>query len=405
MRARAIAVIGANYGDEGKGAAVDRLVSGPSTLVVRHNGGAQAGHTVMTPDGRRHVFSHVGAGAFLGAATFLSRFFVANPALLEIELAELESKEVRPRIFADRRALLTSPYDVAINRIIEQTRGAGRHGSCGIGFGETIERAENGFATTVGDAERPSLLAATMRRARDEWAPRRLATLGIRSVPDEYRALLAGDGPIEAFLESAAKFARAVEIGSDEPLREATDVVFEGAQGLLLDQDRGEFPYVTRSNTGLLNVLSLAKETGIDALEAVYATRCYLTRHGAGPLPMESGTNPFKVVDPTNAPNPWQGTLRFAPLDVGTFAARVRQDVNDATGTGVLLQGSVAVCCLDQAPDIIPAFSRGKAIAIPKEKFASDVASACGFASHSSSWGPARQDAASAPDLVRCAEA
>jgi len=74
-------VIGANYGDEGKGAAVDRLATeaGAQCLVVRFNGGAQAGHTVETPDGRRHVFSHFGAGSFAGARTFLSRFFVSNP--------------------------------------------------------------------------------------------------------------------------------------------------------------------------------------------------------------------------------------------------------------------------------------------------------------------------------------
>ena len=78
----ATVVIGANFGDEGKGLAVDSLVARDSdAAVIRFNGGAQAGHTVVAEDGRRHVFSHFGAGAFLGAATFLSRFFVVQPSI------------------------------------------------------------------------------------------------------------------------------------------------------------------------------------------------------------------------------------------------------------------------------------------------------------------------------------
>ena len=89
----AYAVIGANFGDEGKGLATDALAAdlmsrGLDPVVVRSNGGAQAGHTVET-QGRRHVFHHVGSGAFPGARTHLSRFFVAHPALLQRELQEL----------------------------------------------------------------------------------------------------------------------------------------------------------------------------------------------------------------------------------------------------------------------------------------------------------------------------
>ena len=278
---RVRAVIGANYGDEAKGAWVDRMVDGSGTLVARFNGGAQAGHTVVTPDGRRHVFSHVGAGAFKSAPTFLTKFFVANPFILTRELAELAALGVRPRIFADRRALLTTPYDVAINQIVEAHRGAARHGSVGVGFGETIERFEKGFGTTLDDAERPAQLVDKLVKIRDEWLPARLARLGVPSVPEAFRDRVAGDGVIEAFMNLVADFAETVEIGSDGPLRFARDVVFEGAQGLALDQDRGAFPFVTRSNTGLKNVLAVAADVGISNIEATYATRPYLTRHGA----------------------------------------------------------------------------------------------------------------------------
>ena len=82
-------VIGANYGDEGKGLATDYLASqGTKSLVVRFNGGAQAGHTVVTPDGCRHVFHHFGSGVFAEADTFLSKFFIVNPILFRTEFEE-----------------------------------------------------------------------------------------------------------------------------------------------------------------------------------------------------------------------------------------------------------------------------------------------------------------------------
>src|ERR1017187_3423727 len=126
---RAYAVIGANYGDEGKGLLTDYLVNrenapgcgSDDTLVVRFNGGSQAGHTVVTPDGRRHVFSHFGSGSFSsgdmkGAATLLSRFFIVNPMIFKRERCELELKgPVNLEINIDMRAPVTTPFEMLIN--------------------------------------------------------------------------------------------------------------------------------------------------------------------------------------------------------------------------------------------------------------------------------------------------
>src|SRR5262249_21460952 len=148
----ATVVIGANFGDEGKGLAVDSLVArDPNAAVIRFNGGAQAGHTVVAEDGRRHGFSHFGAGAFLGAATFLSRFFVVQPSIFATEAAELAGMGVRPVVFVDPDAKVTPPFDVFINQGVEEPRGGARHGSVGIGFGETIERFELGYPLAVRD--------------------------------------------------------------------------------------------------------------------------------------------------------------------------------------------------------------------------------------------------------------
>src|SRR5207302_346428 len=129
----------------------------------------------------------------------------------------------------------------------------------------------------------------------------------------------------------------------------ARAVIFEGAQGLLLDQDRGWFPHVTRSNTGLKNVVALAHEAGIAALDVIYATRAYMTRHGAGPLPHEIATLPTpRVRDDTNLPNPHQGSLRFAWLDLDLLATTIAPDLGDARAAGLPATHRLAITCLDQ---------------------------------------------------------
>jgi adenylosuccinate synthase len=125
-------------------------------------------------------------------------------------------------------------------------------------------------------------------------------------------------------------------------------VIFEGAQGLLLDQDRGFFPHVTRSNTGLRNVVALAEEAGIGALDVTYATRAYMTRHGAGPLPGELPDQPYAGIrDETNRLHRWQGSLRFAVLDLDLLAGAVRADLADAPA-GLRVSHRLTVSCLDQ---------------------------------------------------------
>ncbi len=366
MSRTATAVIGAGYGDEAKGAWVDRF-STPDTTVVRHNGGAQAGHTVTLDDGRRHVFHHVGAGAFQGAGTFLSRHFLSNPMVLLEELRDLRGLGVEPVIVADPRGLVTTPYDMFVNRIVEISRGGRRHGSCGLGIGETVERSERGMPLTVADLRDGRATAALLRRIRDEWVPARLTELGVTTVPEEYADLLGGDSMVAAAMFAAEEYLSRVDVDDGSVLARAAHVVFEGAQGLMLDQHRGAFPYVTRSNTGIANVLDVAREAGIGEVEAVYATRAYVTRHGAGPLSGELPGRPWAgVVDMTNEPNAWQETIRYAHLDVDVLARAVADDLQDARYTGVVVRPSLAVSCLDQVPDRVPVLAEGRATTVDR---------------------------------------
>lgn len=353
-------VIGSNFGDEGKGLMTDfftRQFGGEGVLVARFNGGAQAGHTVVDPDGRRHVFSHFGAGSFAGADTLLTRHFIANPILFRKEREELREKGVAPKVVVDPRALLTTPYDMLINEMIETARGASRHGSVGLGINETVTRSEhNSFHLPISLAVTDlSLVEARLRMIRDLWVPERVVALGIEAEFEKRKDLLTSDLLIENWLILLEDFLLGVEVLRDvDTLRDYENVVFEGAQGLLLDQERGTFPHVTRSNTGIKNVVEILRELPPIHLGVTYATRAYMTRHGAGPLAGELPGKPFPgVYDLTNVPHEFQGALRYALLDVDSLRERVFVDYADSgeLGSAYPIEMSLAVTCLDQLPD------------------------------------------------------
>jgi adenylosuccinate synthase len=348
----ALGVVGANFGDEGKGLATDHLASMSSgTVVARTNGGAQAGHTVVTEDGRRHVFSHFGAGALSGAGTYLGRRFISNPILFLKERERLASAGGNLEVAADPRGSVTTPWDMLCNQIAEEMRGTARHGSCGMGIGETVGRClDPSFSTTVSDlADIPALLPK-LERIRRDWLPARLEALGF---PGEYgrrSALLMSDSLMENWLDDVASFMEAVRVRMPGHLRSAGSLVIEGAQGLLLDEGHRWFPHVTRSRTGIANMVELCADAGIGSLDVTYVTRCYLTRHGAGPFPGETASAPVDgFSDMTNVPNPWQGTLRFAPLDIRLLAETVAEDLGRASGSGVEVRHGIMTTCIDQA--------------------------------------------------------
>jgi adenylosuccinate synthase len=150
MKKLGTVIIGGGFGDEGKGLFTDfETRRQGSKLVSRFNGGGQAGHTVL--DGsKRHVFGNFSAGTFAGANTYLSSRFLVNPLTTVEELNELQSED-RPVIFAHYKARVSTIYDMVLNSIAEISRGADRHGSCGLGINETVTRHEAGFTLTVLD--------------------------------------------------------------------------------------------------------------------------------------------------------------------------------------------------------------------------------------------------------------
>ncbi len=337
---KATAIIGANWGDEGKGLMVDRLAN-EDTVVVRFNGGAQAGHTVCTPDGKRHVFHHFGSGTLRGARTYLSEFFVCNPLLFNEELAELVKLFGYPKVAISHDSLMTTPWDMMINQIAEESRGMLRHGSCGVGINETIVRSE-AIKITAGQHD-----VSLIRSVQDLWVSRRLEQLGIEPSRGWCDRLYGSETLINFQHEIAEMmtYAKRLDDRYMSTWQPFMPLLFEGAQGLQLDQNNvRDMPFLTRSNTGAQNVATLCKKWGVDTVDAVYVTRSYATRHGPGPFPGE--IKGWLMPDRTNAPNDWQGTMRFGSLNENLMYETISSDLTHLDG----MHGTpaLAVTHLDQ---------------------------------------------------------
>lgn len=224
---------------------------------------------------------------------------------------KLHALGIEPAVYAHPDCLVTTFADMLINQARENKLGAKRHGSCGVGINETIHRSSlPELKITMSDLwNRIGSLESKLAQICKKYAQFRTGnSVGTPSM-------------IEAFIKGCWKFADRVHPAG---IGQCQDPVFEGAQGLLLDQNNKEFfPHVTRSNTGMMNVRTLCAQAGIDDIEAFYVSRTYLTRHGAGPLPGEDPKMSFE--DNTNIAHAFQGTLRFAPLDMG-LERRVKAD-------------------------------------------------------------------------------
>lgn len=360
---KAYAVIGSNFGDEGKGH-ITNYLSDENTLVVRFNGGAQAAHRVVLNDGKEHVFHHFGAGSLKGARTFFASHFLMNPLLYMREMDELKDKaKLRPMLI-DPRCRFTTPYDMLINEF--NARFKNIKNTVAVGINETVERSKYRDLkittnTILNKSEKE--IREILETIEGEYLPHRLEELNIDK--NEFRVFAEKRGsPAEwdsGFISTAKWIIKTSAIGAEEEVIDKflskdknRQIVFEGAQGLMLDQKRDEYyPYLTRSSTGLDNVIEALQlvKTPIE-LNTILTSRSYLTRHGDGPLWNELSDVPYKnVTDPGNPENPYQGKMRYAYLNedwINKSFNETQKKVADMPDCVVDAPITRAVTCVDQ---------------------------------------------------------
>ncbi len=326
MKRLAIQVVDLGFGDAGKGTMVDYFVrKHEADLVVRFNGGPQAGHNVVLPAGRQHPFAQCGSGAFVpGLRTLLSRYMAIEPYAMLNEARHLESigvPDAMARMTIDRACLVITPPQQIANRVRERARGAGAHGTCGMGFGEcisdSIQRPD--LVLRARDLlNRPAArtrLLEIMEHKRDELAPL------LAHATEEERRVLEDRAWIDAALDRYATIADQTAIVPRETvagiLRQAKTSVFEAAQGVLLDERFGFYPHTTWSTTTFANADALLDEADAEVERLrVGVLRTYSTRHGAGPFPTHRLAMDKQIDEPHNANHGWQGHFRRGPLDL-----------------------------------------------------------------------------------------
>jgi adenylosuccinate synthase len=354
MKKNIFIVIGLGFGDEGKGLSTDFLcLQNPNSLVIRFNGGQQAGHTVWTSKHGKHVFSNFGAGSLRNAPTYWSRFCTFAPASFCKEWEALQGLNPSAKIFIDKLCPVSTHYDQLYNRVLEEKRGKTRHGSCGLGFGATIERHHHSPVKLFAqDLLFPEIVSQKLKTIRSYYEQKFLEN------NLEHFAILPHNHEDERFLSFVAiihllEKQNTLEFVSENTLlqrAEFENLIFEGAQGVLLDMDFGFFPNVTRSNTTSQNALTLLRNNQIKSKEISiwYVSRTYLTRHGAGFLPNEEiDLNLIHTEQETNQYNDFQGVFRKAPLHLPLMDFALTCDANFSEG----IEKNLILTCADQLPN------------------------------------------------------
>lgn len=313
---KVICVAGMTFGDEGKGLLTDFLVrESKAELVVRYNGGAQAAHNVISPEGVHHTFAQFGSGALAGARTFLSKYMLVDPLTLLVEQRILYPK-VRGGVLApmvDPDCVVVTPYHKYANRLRETARGASRHGSVGMGVGEARHDALQGLALRVGDTRDPSLCQSIMSRIRDKKLEEMFEIRGADPVLYGY---MEGTLPQE-YSRVFKEFSDYVKVCTLETaISGVRCAVFEGAQGLLLDQTYGFPPYNSWTDCTFGNAENLLAEIGIFPTDflTVGVFRSYFTRHGPGPFVTEDPN--ICVAEKHNKVHAWMGDFRQGHFDM-----------------------------------------------------------------------------------------
>jgi adenylosuccinate synthase len=279
----AIVLIGAQWGDEGKGKATD-LLGERAQWVVRYQGGNNAGHTVVLPDGQDFALHLIPSGILTpGVTNVIGNGVVVDPGVLLDELAGLQARNVdTARLLISADAHLIMPYHVAMDRVTERYLGKAKIGTTGRGIGPAYQDKVARVGVRAQD-----LLDEKILRQKVE------AALDFKNqvlVKVYNRRALDAEQVVDTVLEQGGHFADRIadtRLLLDQALRRGETVLLEGSQGTLLDVDHGTYPFVTSSNptAGGACAGSGIGPTKITAVVGIL--KAYTTRVGSGPFPTE----------------------------------------------------------------------------------------------------------------------
>lgn len=307
---KASIVIGMQFGDEGKGQCVDWLCEKTNAdLVVRFGGGHQCGHNVVR-NGYRHNFASFGSGSLLGVPTHVGPDCIIEWNAMRREHDALVAAGFNPVITVDPSCLVTTPFHAVMNQVKHEMNG---HGTCGVGIGETRE-----YWLKYG---RDAIFAGDNKNdVRDKVRLMRYR------MHEELRSMPIGADEYNKFTSLSeykiANMHRSVDCGlksiigmtpTEGVLCDVEHVVFEGHQGVLLDESFGFHPHTTWSDTTARKAIELCHEHDIE-YKVFGCLRAVMSRHGNGPFPTYDSSIPFS--DPGNQWNPGQGKMRFGWLDM-----------------------------------------------------------------------------------------
>lgn len=351
---KAYVLVGLGYGDEGKGAMTsDLALSLPSSLVVRFNGGSQAGHNVVTADGRHHTFSQFGSGTLVqDSETHYSKHALFNPLNLIKEEGGLRTIGVTnafDRFSIAKSARVITPFHVEANRSRELSRGDAPHGSCAQGIGETMmgwlaEPEMTVYACDLWDL-------STLRYKLAFWRDYKRAEIEAMGQTPDPSTFSADNRLIDTYASVMTRLTTKITLHGDDFVRTQLGnrpVIFEGAQGVLLDERFGFHPHTTWSTTTAHNAFDLIGD--FDDVETIGIMRSYMIRHGQGPLVTHNPELAFE--EPHNYDHSPQGSFRQGHLDI--VALRYAVDV-----VGCLDSLAVTHCDrIEDVSDVCTAYSR-----------------------------------------------
>lgn len=328
-------VIGLGFGDEGKGVVTDFLSSLNNSVVVRFSGGHQAGHTVKHGD-IKHVFSNFGSGTMRGRPTYWSKYCTVDPVGIRNEYFTLHDKGCNPLLIIDDECPITTPYDKLGNRYDTCNK---IHGTCGLGFGKTLQREEDHYHLRFKDIYYPKIFNEKLDLI-EKYYKEVNCSFSMYNNKIENEMIMNFFDAVQFIRRSERIQNRFNVTFKNKVTKDITgmeyikhiindsdcnwDIVCEGSQGMLLDQEYGFFPHVTRSNTGSKNVIEMF---GYNNINRYYVTRAYQTRHGNGF--MTNKDIPHNIIlDPneTNKTNEYQGKFRVTLLDLDLIKYSLNND-------------------------------------------------------------------------------